>query len=43
MTTATNEQLDPNTVVEKYKQLQSECNVLINKITELEQDRNEHR
>merc|ERR1712008_372711 len=30
-------------VISRYKELQSECNNLINKVTELEVDRNEHR
>lgn len=35
--------LDENAVIAKYKDLQTECNSLINKVTELEADRNEHR
>jgi len=35
--------LDQNAVVAKYKELQNECSQLVNKITELEFDRNEHR
>eukprot|EP00593_Proboscia_inermis_P003045 CAMPEP_0171296396 /NCGR_PEP_ID=MMETSP0816-20121228/5050_1 /TAXON_ID=420281 /ORGANISM="Proboscia inermis, Strain CCAP1064/1" /LENGTH=136 /DNA_ID=CAMNT_0011769791 /DNA_START=31 /DNA_END=441 /DNA_ORIENTATION=- len=35
--------IDEKTVLAKYKELQSSCNQLINKITELEFDRNEHR
>jgi len=35
--------LDENAVITKYKELQSECNSLGNKVAELEADRNEHR
>jgi hypothetical protein len=34
--------IDERAVIEKYKELQAECSALIGKITELEQDRNEH-
>ena len=35
--------INEKSVIEKYNQLQSECSALINKINELEQDRNEHQ
>uniref|UniRef100_A0A7S2EK20 Prefoldin subunit 2 n=1 Tax=Ditylum brightwellii TaxID=49249 RepID=A0A7S2EK20_9STRA len=35
--------LDENAVLVKYKELTAECSNLVNKITELEQDRNEHK
>mmetsp|Transcript_4937 Transcript_4937/g.5642 ORF Transcript_4937/g.5642 Transcript_4937/m.5642 type:complete len:129 (+) Transcript_4937:123-509(+) len=35
--------IDERAVISKYNELQSECNNFITKITELEQDRNEHQ
>eukprot|EP00559_Dactyliosolen_fragilissimus_P005053 CAMPEP_0184855488 /NCGR_PEP_ID=MMETSP0580-20130426/723_1 /TAXON_ID=1118495 /ORGANISM="Dactyliosolen fragilissimus" /LENGTH=125 /DNA_ID=CAMNT_0027350013 /DNA_START=14 /DNA_END=391 /DNA_ORIENTATION=+ len=35
--------LNENEVIAKYKELTNECNSLVNKITELEQEENEHR
>lgn len=35
--------MDENMVIQKFNELQSACNSLINKIAELEQDRNEHK
>eukprot|EP00550_Attheya_septentrionalis_P001396 CAMPEP_0198288506 /NCGR_PEP_ID=MMETSP1449-20131203/6978_1 /TAXON_ID=420275 /ORGANISM="Attheya septentrionalis, Strain CCMP2084" /LENGTH=128 /DNA_ID=CAMNT_0043986655 /DNA_START=138 /DNA_END=524 /DNA_ORIENTATION=+ len=35
--------LDENAVIGKYKALTGECNGLVQKLTELETDRNEHR
>ena len=35
--------MDEKAVIEKYNELQTECSSLINKISELEQDRNEHQ
>eukprot|EP00594_Rhizosolenia_setigera_P011062 CAMPEP_0178969198 /NCGR_PEP_ID=MMETSP0789-20121207/18708_1 /TAXON_ID=3005 /ORGANISM="Rhizosolenia setigera, Strain CCMP 1694" /LENGTH=131 /DNA_ID=CAMNT_0020655275 /DNA_START=576 /DNA_END=971 /DNA_ORIENTATION=+ len=40
---ATEEPIDENAVIAKYKELQNECSSLITKITELEVDRNEHK
>lgn len=35
--------IDEKTVIAKFNELQSECANLVNKITEVEQDRNEHQ
>mmetsp|Transcript_6426 Transcript_6426/g.7982 ORF Transcript_6426/g.7982 Transcript_6426/m.7982 type:complete len:138 (+) Transcript_6426:117-530(+) len=42
-TESTNKPIDEKAVIAKFNNLQSECSTLINKITELEQDRNEHQ
>ncbi len=34
--------LDEKSIIQKYNNLQNECSALIQKITELQQDRNEH-
>eukprot|EP00586_Coscinodiscus_wailesii_P001923 CAMPEP_0172478604 /NCGR_PEP_ID=MMETSP1066-20121228/2647_1 /TAXON_ID=671091 /ORGANISM="Coscinodiscus wailesii, Strain CCMP2513" /LENGTH=133 /DNA_ID=CAMNT_0013238319 /DNA_START=126 /DNA_END=527 /DNA_ORIENTATION=- len=41
--TASNDNIDENTIVAKYKELQNECANLVTKISELEMDRNEHQ
>lgn len=40
--TATTAPLDEKSIIQKYNNLQNECSTLIQKITELQQDRNEH-
>eukprot|EP00566_Odontella_aurita_P037116 CAMPEP_0113536448 /NCGR_PEP_ID=MMETSP0015_2-20120614/6264_1 /TAXON_ID=2838 /ORGANISM="Odontella" /LENGTH=43 /DNA_ID=CAMNT_0000435809 /DNA_START=209 /DNA_END=340 /DNA_ORIENTATION=+ /assembly_acc=CAM_ASM_000160 len=34
--------LDENAVLQRYRELQSECTQLVRKVAELEVDRNEH-
>ena len=43
MSSSPSSPLNEQAVLSKYKELQSDCHGLITKITELEQDRNEHK
>uniref|UniRef100_A0A7S2R7M0 Prefoldin subunit 2 n=1 Tax=Eucampia antarctica TaxID=49252 RepID=A0A7S2R7M0_9STRA len=43
MSSSTSPPINEQAVLSKYKELQSECHGLVSKITELEQDRNEHK
>ena len=41
--TSKTQPIDEKAVIAKFNDLQSQCSTLVNKITELEQDRNEHQ